>query len=123
MIFLRLFLVAALAAFPLTLPAAESKEDAEFDKLAEEYIKGWLNAHPIAATSLGFHEYDGRINDFTRLSLDAELSRLRRFDLRLAKFDAAKLGDRARSTCASCRRRSSATCSTSWTWARSRTTR
>ena len=75
--------------------AAESDKDAEFDKVAEEYIKGWLAAHPIAATSLGFHEYDGRINDFTRLSLDAELSRLRRFDERLKRFDPAKLSARA----------------------------
>ena len=95
MTLLRLFLVAALATLPLTISAAESKEDAEFDKLAEEYIKGWLSARPIMATSLGFHEYDGRINDFTRLSIDAEMSRLRRFDVRLAKFDASKLGDRS----------------------------
>ena len=72
--------------------AAEEKPDAEFEKVAEEYIKGWLAAHPLAATSLGFHEYDGRISDFTRLALDAELSRLRRFDERLKKFDLEKMG-------------------------------
>ena len=80
---------------PALAPAAESTQDAEFEKVAEEYIKGWLAAHPISATSLGLHEYDGRINDYTRLSIDAELSRLRRFDERLKKFDPAKLGARA----------------------------
>ncbi len=74
--------------------AADQNGDAEFDKVAEEYVKGWLSAHPIEATGLGFHEYDGRINDYTRLSLDAELSRLKRFDERLKKFDPAKLGAR-----------------------------
>ncbi|MDQ3313318.1 MAG: DUF885 domain-containing protein, partial [Verrucomicrobiota bacterium] len=59
------------------------------------YIKGWLAAHPLTATSLGFHEYDGRINDFTRLAIDAELSRLKRFDERLKKFDPIKLTPRA----------------------------
>ena len=75
--------------------AAEEKPDAEFEKVAEEYIKGWLAAHPLAATSLGFHEYDGRISDFSRLAIDAELSRLRRFDERLKKFDLEKLSPSA----------------------------
>ena len=68
--------------------------DVEFERVADEYIKGWLTAHPITASSLGFHEYDGRINDFTRLSIDAELSRLRRFDERLKKFDLSRLNQR-----------------------------
>ena len=83
--------VALLLAFPLALRAAEEKPDVEFKKVAEEYVKGWLAAHPLSATSLGLHEYDGRISDFTRLAIDAELSRLRRFDERLKKFDLEKL--------------------------------
>ena len=83
--------------FPLQhrLQAAEENPNAEFEKVAEEYIKGWLAAHPLQATGLGFHEYDGRINDFTRLSIDAELSRLKRFDERFKRFDPAKLKDSA----------------------------
>ncbi|MBA2744172.1 MAG: DUF885 family protein, partial [Chthoniobacterales bacterium] len=88
-------LVLLLLAFPFPGRAADENSDQEVDKVAEEYIKGWLAAHPIAATGLGFHEYDGRINDYTRLSIDAELSRLKRFDERLKKFDPAKLGPRA----------------------------
>jgi uncharacterized protein (DUF885 family) len=84
-----------LLALTLPVPARAQNTDADLDKVAEEYIKGWLAAHPIQATSLGFHEYDGRINDFTRLSIDAELSRLKRFDERFRKFDATKLGPRA----------------------------
>src|SRR3982074_3212376 len=74
---------------------AEESQNAEFQKVADEYVKGWLTSHPLQATSLGFHEYDGRINDYTRLSIDAELSRLRRFDERLKKFDPAKLNANA----------------------------
>ena len=69
-----------LLAFSPAAFAAEESQDAELEKVAEEYVKGWLAAHPLAATSLGFHEYDGRISDYTRLSIDAELSRLRRFE-------------------------------------------
>lgn len=76
-------------------PTPALKPDAELDSVAEEYIRGYLAARPLHATALGFHEYDGRINDDTRLAIDAELARLRRFDDRMTKFDIAKLGPRA----------------------------
>ncbi len=73
---------------------AAQTQDAEYEGVAEEYVKTYLAAHPLQGTALGFHEYDGKINDYSRLALDAELSRLRRFDDRLAKFDPAKLSPR-----------------------------
>ncbi len=76
-------------------PTPALKPDAELDGVAEEYIRGYLAARPLHATALGFREYDGRINEDTRLAIDAELARLRRFDDRLAKFDLTKLGPRA----------------------------
>lgn len=78
--------VAAASPTPSVAPA-----DAEFLKVSDEYIKGYLNWRPLRATSLGFHEYDGRLNDFTRLAIDAELERLKRFEERLKKFDQSKL--------------------------------
>ncbi|HEY2139958.1 MAG TPA: DUF885 domain-containing protein [Chthoniobacterales bacterium] len=76
-------------------PTPALKPDAELDNVAEEFIRGYLAARPLQATALGFHEYDGRINEDTRLAIDAELARLHRFDDRLGKFDPAKLGQRA----------------------------
>src|SRR5437867_2375128 len=81
----------------LCLPAAgfaAQTDDTEYEAVAEEYIKTYLAAHPLEGTGLGLHEYDGKISDYSRLALDAELSRLRRFDDRLAKFDPAKLSAR-----------------------------
>ena len=78
----------------LSLPGAvfaAPTQDAEYDGVAEEYVKTYLAAHPLQGTALGLHEYDGKISDYSRLAIDAELSRLRRFDDRLAKFDPAKL--------------------------------
>jgi uncharacterized protein (DUF885 family) len=69
--------------------------DAELDQVAEEFIRGYLAARPLYATALGFHENDGRINEYTRLAIDAELWRLKRFDERLKKFNVATLGPRA----------------------------
>src|SRR5258707_2012376 len=73
---------------------AAQTQDAEYEGVADEYVKTYLAAHPLQGTALGFHEYDGKINDYSRLALDAELSRLRRFDDRLAKFDPTKLSPR-----------------------------
>jgi len=87
-----LALISLLLAF--SLPAGVlggQSQDAEYETVAEEYVKTYLAAHPLQGTALGLHEYDGKISDYSRLALDAELSRLRRFDDRLAKFDPAKL--------------------------------
>ena len=81
----------------LSLPGAvfaAPTQDAEYEGVAEEYVKTYLAAHPLQGTALGLHEYDGKMSDYSRLALDAELSRLRRFDDRLAKFDPAKLSAR-----------------------------
>ena len=82
----------------LSLPCLSSfaaqTADAEYEALADEYIKGYFAARPLQGTALGLHEYDGKITDYSRLALDAELSRLRRFDDRLAKFDPSKLSPR-----------------------------
>src|SRR5881296_539262 len=77
-----------------TAAFAAQTDDTEYEAVAEEYVKTYLAAHPLQGTGLGFHEYDGKISDYSRLALDAELSRLRRFDDRLAKFDPAKLSPR-----------------------------
>src|SRR6058998_65479 len=73
---------------------AAQAEDAEYESVAEEYIKTYLAAHPLQGTALGLHEYDGKITDYSRLALDAELNRLQRFDDRLSKFDPSKLSSR-----------------------------
>jgi uncharacterized protein (DUF885 family) len=94
---LRKPLAFALILLTLSLRAAVfavQTEDAEYEAVAEEYIKTYLAAHPLAGTALGLHEYDGKISDYSRLALDAELNRLQRFDDRLSKFDPTKLSPR-----------------------------
>jgi uncharacterized protein (DUF885 family) len=88
---LVLFLIGCLST---TIVFAVQTPDSEYESVAEEYIKGFLAARPLFATSLGFHEYDGKISDYSRLALDAELSRLKRFDDRLKIFDLGKLSQR-----------------------------
>jgi uncharacterized protein (DUF885 family) len=91
-IFLRLFVIALF--LPWASSFAAQTADDDYEAVAEEYIKGYLAARPLQGTVLGLHEYDGKITDYSRLALDAELSRLRRFDDRLNKFDPTKLSQR-----------------------------
>ncbi len=68
--------------------------DSEYEAIAEEFIKGYFAARPLLGTSMGLHEYDGKISDYSRLALDAELFRLKKFEDRLQKFDLDKLSQR-----------------------------
>src|SRR5436190_23114397 len=79
---------------PLFVNSAVKSPDEEYESVAEEYMRGYFAARPLLGTSLGLHEYDGKIGDYSRLALDAELSRLRRFDDRLSKFDPGRLSSR-----------------------------
>ena len=69
--------------------------DADLDKFADEFIGGWLAARPLQGTALGFHEYDGKISDFSRHAIDGEIAHLKQFNERAKKFDASKLSARA----------------------------
>jgi uncharacterized protein (DUF885 family) len=87
------WMMALLLLLPPHAPAAQNV-DTEFTAVADEFIKGYLNFRPLLGTQLGLHEYDGRAPDFSRLALDAELQRLRRFEDRLRKFSPDKLRPR-----------------------------
>src|SRR3989440_7805257 len=78
----------------LTSALALQTPDSEYEAIAEEFIKGFFAARPLLGTAVGLHEYDGKITDYSRLALDAELSRLKRFEDRLQKFELNKLSQR-----------------------------
>ncbi len=73
------FFVLLLFVLVISLPMARSfalqTPDSEYEAVAEEFIKGYFAARPLEATALGLHEYDGKITDYNRLALEAELFR------------------------------------------------
>lgn len=87
--------VSALLAAETVPPTAE----AAFARLADEFVDGYLAWRPQRGTSLGLHQYDGRVTDLSRGSLDAEHARLQRFAAALAKLDHAALGAESRHRC------------------------
>jgi uncharacterized protein (DUF885 family) len=72
--------------------AGTQKADADFNKLALDYIGGYLAARPLQGVALGLHQYDGKIGDYSRLAIDAEVERLKRFQDQFNKIEAGKLG-------------------------------
>ncbi len=90
---LSTLLCLALVIAPGTIFAAQTP-DSEYEEIAETFIKGYFAARPLLGTAIGLHEYDGKISDYSRLALDAELFRLKKFEDRLQKFDLAKLSQR-----------------------------
>jgi uncharacterized protein (DUF885 family) len=86
--------IAAASTLALTSAFALQTPDQEYEAIAEDFIKGYFAARPLLGTSMGLHEYDGKITDYSRLALDAELSRLKRFEDRLQKFELNKLSQR-----------------------------
>ena len=93
---LRVFLLLFIAAAAKPAWAASSPGDATFDQLQKHFLAGYLAWRPSMAVALGFHEFDGRLTDFSAASIAAERARLRQYDERLARLDPASLGPAAR---------------------------
>src|ERR1700704_6339884 len=83
--------LAGCAKLPQTSDTTSNQGDAAFARLADEYLAGYLAWRPQMGTSLGLHEYDGKVTDFNQRSLDAELARLKMFDERLSGLNTADL--------------------------------
>jgi len=90
-----LFAWAGCARFDTSRVPVENQTEQEFNKIAEEFLSGYLGWRPQAGTSLGFHEYDGKITGFSKASLNAELQRLKEFDQRLTNLNTSALSPRA----------------------------
>jgi uncharacterized protein (DUF885 family) len=93
-----LFLIILAAGCAKVSPSRTSSSvdaDQKFNRLAELYREGFLAWRPGVGTALGFHQYDGKITDFSRRSVDAELARLKQFESELAALDSSALSPRS----------------------------
>lgn len=68
-----------------------ASENKAFEKLSEEYLKGYLDWRPQSGVALGLHEYDGKLGDYSKTSLAAEVARLKEYDSKFSKIDSASL--------------------------------
>ena len=77
--------------FPDAAQATQSKAD--FDKLVDDFFAVYFQYHPTQGTAAGFHQYDPRLEDFSRAGIDAETAALTKMQSQLESFDKSKLSE------------------------------
>jgi uncharacterized protein (DUF885 family) len=74
------------------LPVKAATQDAEFQKVARDYVDGLLASHPEYATELGEHRFDAEVTDYSPQMRERLLLRARQFRETLKEFsDISKL--------------------------------
>ncbi len=71
---MKTLLIALLVLFPLVLLRA-NENDTNFEKLAKDYIDGYLASNPETATQLGDHRFDDQLTDYSSSNRARLLSR------------------------------------------------
>ncbi len=71
--------------------AESPRNSTDFDRLVDNYFESYFQFHPKEGTAAGFHQYDTKLEDYSRASREGEISNLRTFGSELDRLDAAKL--------------------------------
>jgi uncharacterized protein (DUF885 family) len=76
----------------VSLPVlAQSPAANDFDTLVDQYFDFLFQYHPTFATAAGFHQYDAKLEDYSRSALDAETAGLKSMQEKVAAFPASQL--------------------------------
>jgi uncharacterized protein (DUF885 family) len=81
------------AALLAASPAAAAPAD-DFHRLMDDHYSWLLRESPTYATSLGIHDYDDRIEDFSLEARDRQAQEAKAFLARLERIPEAGLGSR-----------------------------
>ncbi|MGZ4730609.1 MAG: DUF885 domain-containing protein [Terriglobales bacterium] len=87
---LQLSLSVSVAAAPAAI-APSAAPQAAFNALVDEYFDFYLQFHPSAGTQAGFHQYDGKLEDFSRSGMDAEIAGLLKFQKQFDSIPSSQL--------------------------------
>lgn len=91
---LRIVIVLAIVFGFLLSGAAVRRADAiaTWDVLADDYLDQILfRFNPSYGTSVGLHQYDSQLEDYSRASIDKEVAALQQFEQPVVSFDASAL--------------------------------
>jgi uncharacterized protein (DUF885 family) len=67
--------------------ARANPQDDEFEKIAKDYVEGYLSSHPEFATELGDHRFDGLLTDYSPKTRARTLANAKQVREALRKFD------------------------------------
>ncbi|MFQ6032759.1 MAG: DUF885 domain-containing protein, partial [Candidatus Zixiibacteriota bacterium] len=88
-----LLMLSCLVWLTLSTCVRKGAEDQKFKVLVDEFLDGYFKAHPVWATYIGEHKYDGLLDDYSQEAIQAELNRLRSFLERMKTIDTTGLND------------------------------
>ncbi len=71
--------------------ASSKASQAAFDQLVDEYFALHFQFHPTEGTQAGLHQYDGKLEDFSRAGIDAEIAGLQQFQKRFDSISPKEL--------------------------------
>ncbi|MGH9547545.1 MAG: DUF885 domain-containing protein [Terriglobales bacterium] len=89
---IQLSLFSFIAAPPAAV-AQSAPAQAAFDKLVDEYFDFYFQFQPTAGTQAGFHQYDGKLEDFSRKGVDAEIAGLDQFQKKFDSMQSTRLSE------------------------------
>ena len=69
----------------------QSKVDKNFEKLASEILDNLQKFYPVKTSEKGIHKYDYLLTDYSRRSIKSEISKLKKFERRLYKYNNSSL--------------------------------
>lgn len=86
-----------LAAILLSLPlmaqtnTSPSGASTEWNKLVDEYFEQYFKLNPTQGTSVGFHQYDSQLEDYSRKGVEQQIAFAKSFLAKLEQFDSKQL--------------------------------
>lgn len=92
----KLILTLAILILAVSAATAQSKLETNFQQLSDEVLQNLQSFYPVTATARGIHDYDYRFTDYSSGSIKKEISRLKKFETRLYKYQKSKLSAESR---------------------------
>src|SRR5579863_7753462 len=81
---LALIAMGAIMSTGASARAATNDWKQQFAKLSDEYFdQVYFPYSPTAGTQVGYHQYDTKLEDFSRKSIDANIAALKTFERRI----------------------------------------
>ena len=87
-------LLLAASAPPAQTPQTPSVQTS-FDNLVDRFFDSYYRFNPTAATEAGFHQYDDKLEDFSRNTIEAEVAELSKLQAEFDEFPKAELTEEA----------------------------
>jgi hypothetical protein len=79
-----------------SLTTAQSTLEENFAKISREILENLQSFYPVICTEKGIHDYDYRFTDYSKKSIKNEISRLKKFETRLYKYNKSNLSAESR---------------------------